>query len=81
MKSDAVFELADSDRPAFLVNAAGEIILANPSARAEAKSWIARCRLARTVSLDFNNALTSILGHTSLLLGKAEPGIIRGGVR
>jgi len=31
-------------------------------------------QLARTVSLDFNNALTSILGHTSLLLGKAEPG-------
>ncbi|HEY1719541.1 MAG TPA: ATP-binding protein [Verrucomicrobiae bacterium] len=31
-------------------------------------------RLARTVSLDFNNALTSILGHTSLLLSKAEPG-------
>lgn len=29
-------------------------------------------QLARTVSLDFNNVLTSILGHTSLLLGKAE---------
>jgi two-component system cell cycle sensor histidine kinase/response regulator CckA len=29
-------------------------------------------QLARTISLDFNNALTSILGHTSLLLGKAE---------
>jgi signal transduction histidine kinase len=29
-------------------------------------------QLARTVSLDFNNALTSILGHTSLLLGKME---------
>ena len=26
------------------------------------------------MSLDFNNALTSILGHTSLLLGKAEAG-------
>jgi CheY-like chemotaxis protein len=31
-------------------------------------------QLARTVSLDFNNALTSVLGHTSLLIGKAEPG-------
>lgn len=31
-------------------------------------------QLARTVSLDFNNALTSVLGHTSLLLTKAEPG-------
>lgn len=30
-------------------------------------------QLARTVALDFNNALTSILGHTSLLLGKMEP--------
>jgi two-component system, cell cycle sensor histidine kinase and response regulator CckA len=29
-------------------------------------------QLARTVSLDFNNALTSILGHTSLLLTKTE---------
>jgi len=29
-------------------------------------------QLARTVALDFNNALTSILGHTSLLLSKAE---------
>jgi nitrogen-specific signal transduction histidine kinase len=31
-------------------------------------------QLARTVSLDFNNVLTSVLGHTSLLLTKAEPG-------
>ncbi len=30
-------------------------------------------QLARTVSLDFNNALTSILGHTSLVLAKIEP--------
>ncbi|MBU6402548.1 MAG: response regulator [Verrucomicrobia bacterium] len=29
-------------------------------------------QLIRTVALDFNNALTSILGHTSLLLGKVE---------
>ena len=29
-------------------------------------------QLARTVALDFNNALTSILGHTSLLLSKME---------
>lgn len=31
-------------------------------------------QLARTVSLDFNNVLTSVLGHASLLLSKAEPG-------
>ncbi len=30
-------------------------------------------QLSRSVALDFNNALTSILGHTSLLLSKAEP--------
>lgn len=30
-------------------------------------------QLARTVALDFNNALTSVLGYTSLLLSKAEP--------
>ncbi|MEO5803969.1 MAG: ATP-binding protein [Verrucomicrobiota bacterium] len=29
-------------------------------------------QLARSVSLDFNNALTSILGHTSLVLSKME---------
>lgn len=31
-------------------------------------------QLTRTVALDFNNALTSILGHTSLVLSKMEPG-------
>ncbi len=31
-------------------------------------------QLARTVSLDFNNALTSILGHTSFVLSRMEPG-------
>ena len=30
-------------------------------------------QLARTVALDFNNALTIILGHTSLVLAKMEP--------
>jgi signal transduction histidine kinase len=30
-------------------------------------------QLARTVALDFNNALTGVLAHTSLLLTKAEP--------
>ena len=30
-------------------------------------------QLARSVALDFNNALTTILGHTSLLLSKIEP--------
>jgi nitrogen-specific signal transduction histidine kinase len=157
MNSDAIFELPAADWPMFLVNGAGEILLANPagekvfgsSLQTEvvplAKIWspentpnaaqflsdleknpapattlkflaqdgtvpgfsVSVCpfnngsdklfifqlfpetqeaglaqkqkldcalQLARTVSLDFNNALTSILGHTSLLLGKAEPG-------
>ncbi|MCD6049097.1 MAG: sensor hybrid histidine kinase [Verrucomicrobia bacterium] len=30
-------------------------------------------QLTRTVALDFNNALTSILGHTSLILRKLQP--------
>ncbi len=30
-------------------------------------------QLIRTVALDFNNALTSILGHSSLLLSKIDP--------
>src|SRR6476646_236892 len=30
-------------------------------------------QLARTVSHEFNNALTSVLGHTSFLLSKIEP--------
>lgn len=30
-------------------------------------------QLARSVALDFNNALTCILGHASLLLSRAEP--------
>jgi signal transduction histidine kinase len=30
-------------------------------------------QLTRTVALDFNNALTTILGHTSLILSKLEP--------
>ena len=30
-------------------------------------------QLARSMALDFNNALTSILGHTSLIIGRMEP--------
>jgi signal transduction histidine kinase/CheY-like chemotaxis protein len=30
-------------------------------------------QLARTVALDFNNALTIVLGHVSLILSKADP--------
>jgi len=46
----------------------------DPSAESLAQKQKLDCalQLARTVSLDFNNALTSILGHTSLLLTKSE---------
>jgi two-component system cell cycle sensor histidine kinase/response regulator CckA len=43
------------------------------SALAQKQKLECALQLARTVSLDFNNALTSILGHTSLLLGQMEP--------
>jgi nitrogen-specific signal transduction histidine kinase len=47
-----------------------------PGNEAQAQKQKLDCalQLARTVALDFNNALTSILGHTSLLLSKMEPG-------
>ena len=46
----------------------------DPSAESLAQKQKLDCalQLARTVSLDFNNALTSILGHTSLMLTKTE---------
>ncbi len=55
----------------FLLQLLGE--LANADAVAAQKQKLdCALQLARTVSLDFNNALTSILGHTSLILGKLE---------
>ncbi len=48
----------------------------NPSAEinlAQKQKLDCALQLARTVSLDFINALTGILGHTSLVLGKLEP--------
>ena len=43
------------------------------SALAQKQKLDCALQLARTVALDFNNALTSILGHTSLVLSKMEP--------
>jgi two-component system, cell cycle sensor histidine kinase and response regulator CckA len=43
------------------------------SAAAHKQKLDCALQLARTVALDFNNALTSILGHTSLVLSKMEP--------
>src|SRR5581483_9329380 len=41
-------------------------------AQAQKQKLDCALQLARTVSLDFNNALTSILGHTSLVLSQME---------
>jgi two-component system, cell cycle sensor histidine kinase and response regulator CckA len=42
-------------------------------ATAHKKKLDSALQLTRSVALDFNNALTSILGHTSLVLSKMEP--------
>ncbi len=59
----------------------GAVPAANPAAAPAMDSAVAQkqkldcaLQMARSVALDFNNALTSILGHASLLLGKAESG-------
>jgi signal transduction histidine kinase len=43
------------------------------AAQAQKQKLDCALQLARTVALDFNNALTSILGHTSLVLSNMEP--------
>jgi signal transduction histidine kinase len=59
---------AAASRPAAVAAAAVEASLAHK------QKLDCALQLARSVALDFNNALTSILGHASLLLSKAEPG-------
>ena len=46
---------------------------AGDTALAQKQKLECALQLARTVALDFNNALTSILGHTSLVLSQMEP--------
>jgi signal transduction histidine kinase/CheY-like chemotaxis protein len=48
-------------------------VVAGDSPQAHKQKLDCALQLARSVSLDFNNVLTSILGHTSLILGKLEP--------
>lgn len=43
------------------------------SSQAQKQKLECALQLARTVALDFNNALTSILGHTSLVLSQMDP--------
>lgn len=44
-----------------------------PDALAQKQKLECALQLSRTVALDFNNALTTILGHTSLILSRIEP--------
>ncbi|MBI2924496.1 MAG: response regulator [Verrucomicrobia bacterium] len=48
--------------------------LAEESSAGQKQKLDCALQLARTVALDFNNALTSILGHASLVLSKMESG-------
>ena len=64
----------------FLVQLLPEAQAGNAALHPHAESALAQkqklecaLQLARTVALDFNNALTSILGHTSLVLSHLEP--------
>jgi len=67
-----VLQLLPSESPA--ASAAAAEIPATASGDAALKQKLdCVLQLARTVSLDFNNALTGVLAHTSLLLTKAEP--------
>ncbi len=72
----AVCVVPDGAAKQFLV----QLLPSNGETKASSESLVQKqkldcaLQLARTVSLDFNNALTSILGHTSLILSKLEPG-------
>jgi two-component system, cell cycle sensor histidine kinase and response regulator CckA len=48
--------------------------LALDAANAQKQKLDCAMQMIRTVALDFNNALTTILGHTSLVLSRIEPG-------
>ena len=58
----------------FLLQLPAEPVSAGDAGLAHKQKLDCALQLARTVSLDFNNALTSILGHASLVLSKMEVG-------
>lgn len=58
----------------FLLQLATEGIAAGENSAAHRQKLECALQLARTVALDFNNALTSILGHASLVLSNMEVG-------
>ena len=51
----------------------GSSAKATESAAAQKQKLDCAMQLSRTVALDFNNALTTVLGHASYLLGQMEP--------
>jgi two-component system, cell cycle sensor histidine kinase and response regulator CckA len=69
-----VLQLFPSAVPAAVEQQNGSEKNANSEAAIHKQKLDCALQLARTVSLDFNNVLTSVLGHTSLLLSKAEAG-------
>ena len=73
-----VLQLLPADAPATAARPAAE--MQAPGGAALKQKLDCVLQLARTVSLDFNNALTGVLAHTSLLLTKADRSI-RGGTR
>jgi signal transduction histidine kinase len=68
-----VLQLLPGDAPAPAAKPAAEMPALAPGDAALKQKLDCVLQLARTVSLDFNNALTGVLAHTSLLLTKAEP--------
>src|SRR4030095_14030615 len=75
--STSICSLTSATQKVFLLQLLPEPIageVKNPTTDAHAHKQKLDCalQLARSVALDFNNALTSILGYTSLLLSKAE---------
>jgi two-component system cell cycle sensor histidine kinase/response regulator CckA len=66
-----VLQLLPGDAPAPAIRLPAEMQAPGDAALKQKLDCV--LQLARTVSLDFNNALTGVLAHTSLLLTKAEP--------
>lgn len=66
-----------TESPAGALSGSGEVRESRETAAdtslAQKQKLDCALQLTRTVALDFNNALTSILGHTSLILSKMEP--------
>jgi two-component system, cell cycle sensor histidine kinase and response regulator CckA len=69
----SIFSLVQENEKCFVFQLFAESGAGPDAAPAHSQKLECALQLARTVALDFNNALTSILGHTSLVLSKMEP--------